>query len=78
MRSNMDWTRNSRVVLLIRFRRSAVTMSVMTEPRAVISRLSADFAAINDDVMLARRTVDLDGAEGKVIEAHMRLLRGCG
>jgi len=34
----------------------------------------ADFAAINDDVMLARRTVDPDGAEGKVVEAHMRPL----
>jgi hypothetical protein len=33
-----------------------------------------DFAAINDDVMLARRTVDPDSAEGKVVETHMRLL----
>jgi hypothetical protein len=33
-----------------------------------------DFAAINDDVVLAGRTVDPDSAEGKVVEADMRLL----
>jgi hypothetical protein len=38
----------------------------------------ADFAAINDDVMFARRTVDPDGAKGKVVEAHVRLLAWCG
>jgi len=38
----------------------------------------ADFAAINDNVMLTCRTVDPDGAEGKVVEAHMRLLGWCG
>jgi hypothetical protein len=38
----------------------------------------ADFAAINDDVVLAGRTVDPDSAEGKVVEADMRLLAWCG
>jgi len=28
--------------------------------------------------MLTRRTVDPDGAEGKVVEAYMRLLAWCG
>jgi hypothetical protein len=37
----------------------------------------ADFVAIKDDVMFARRTVDPDGAEGKVVEAHMRPLAWC-
>jgi hypothetical protein len=38
----------------------------------------AEFAVINDHVMLARRIVDPEDAEGKVIEAHMRLLAWCG
>jgi hypothetical protein len=36
----------------------------------------ADFAAINDDVMLAHRTVDPDGAEGKVVKRMCAFLRG--
>jgi hypothetical protein len=32
-----------------------------------------DFATINDYVVFAGRTVDPDGAEGKLVEAHMRL-----
>ena len=57
-RSNKTWTRNSRVVLLIRFRLRA-RRSAMKEPphRAVISRLSADFAAISRQ--LARVSADL-------------------
>src|SRR5262245_66195821 len=59
MRSNTAWTRSSRVVLLIRFRSRAVTLFDMTElpHRAVISRLSADFAAISQQ--LARASADL-------------------
>src|SRR5215470_8605734 len=59
MRSNTAWTRSSRVVLLIRFHSRAVTLFDMTESphRAVISRLSADFATISQQ--LARASADL-------------------
>src|SRR5262245_42219858 len=58
-RSNTAWTRSSRVVLLIRFRPHTVTLFGMTElpHRAVISRLSADFAAMSQQ--LARASADL-------------------
>ena len=54
----LDRTRNSRVVLLIRIPRHRATMLPMTEPhRAVIARLSSDFAAISQ--YMARVSTDL-------------------
>ena len=59
MRSNTVWTRTSRVVLLIRDSGVTATMCAMTEPphRAVIARLSADFASISQQ--LTRVSADL-------------------
>jgi uncharacterized membrane protein len=68
MRSNTVWTRSSRVVLLIRRLPFIATIIAMTEPphRAVISRLSADFAAIS--AQLARVSADLTELDGLLSE----------
>jgi hypothetical protein len=71
----MSWRHFQGIFILYRKRRVAESVDKLLG-RSFLP--FADLAAINDDVMLACRTVDPNGAEGKMVEAHMHLPACCG